>query len=412
MSNILADVAAFSNPYGAQASGEWNLSKGVFSTANGSTVFYYVKDPSPTQKTAVEQIADNGGRRLAVYEYPYFDGQRVADLGRKGETFTFNIKFFGLNYQLLFNAFLDQVVNSNLRGTLTHPVRGSVQARFRDYEFIHVYNEWNSITIKATFVEDNTDELNLISVPASSPDSILRNALQFLTDTQSSVSTLITEVSALLLLPGAIQAAMQNRLQSITGQISRLMGQLVSTFSSDAQLKALATKAENVTGGVPALYTGSSAAQTGGTGTLSQLPPTLQVGFSPTTQTAITSQISNFVNANQITPQQAVFNANLSRAAITAAINEVLNYMGNDGYDITVQYRSLANSMQLAVESAISTAQNKVKNYIVPSPMSLRMIAKNNGLTPDRQNDIEALNPYLASVNLVPAGTKVSVPTK
>lgn len=412
MSNILADVSAFSNPFGAQAQSEWNLSKGVFTTEKGSVVFYYIKDPSPTQRTAIDQMSESGGRRLAIYEYPYRDGQRVTDLGRKGEIFTFNIKFFGTNYELLLNAFIDQVVNANLRGTLTHPIRGSVQARFRDYEFVHVYNEWNAVTIKATFVEDNTDELDLISVPASSPDSVLRNALQFLTDSQSKISTLVTEVSALLLLPNAIKSAMLNRLDSLTGQISRLMGQLVSTFSTDAQLKALSTKAASVAGGVPALYTGTASTQGAGSGSVAQLPVTLQVGFSPTTQAAIVSQISNFVNANQITTQQALFNANQLRAAITLAIAEVLGYLGNDGYETVVQYRALANSVQLAVESAISTAQSKIKIYVVPESMSLRLIAKNNGLDPDRQNDIEALNPYLTSVNFIPAGSRISVPIK
>ncbi len=405
--SILSDLAAFSNPYGAQASGEWDLSKGVFSTANGSTVFYYIKDPSPTQRTAIENISDSGGRRLAVYEYPYFDGQRVTDLGRKGETFTFNIKFFGTQYKLLFNAFLSQVVNTNLRGTLTHPVRGAVQARFRDYEFVHTYGEWNAITIKAVFVEDNTDELNLVSVPGSSPDSVLRNALQLLTDTQSTISNGIFVASALLLLPGAIVASMQNRLNSLTGQISRLLGQLVSTFSSDSQLKSLSTQASAVTGGAPNLNAGT----VGGSGATSQLPPTLQVGYSATTQAAIVAQISNFVNANQITPQQAVFAANQLRLGITAAINEATANLGNDGYDTVLQYRLLANSIQASVESAIAIAQSTVVMYTVPETMSLRMIAKNNGLDPDRQNDIEALNPYLPSINFIPKGSVISVPS-
>jgi prophage DNA circulation protein len=411
MSNILADASSFSNPYGAQAKGEWNLSKGVFTTKDGSTVFYYIKDPAPTQRTAIEQITDSGGRRLAIYEYPYRDGQRVADLGRKGETYTFSIKFFGLNYVSLFNAFLAQVVNSNLQGTLTHPVRGAVSARFRDYEFQHVYNEWNAITIKATFIEDNTEELQAISVPASSPDSVLRNALQFVTDAQSAISTALTEAAGLIALPGAILTSLEQRLSSITGQASRLLGQLVATFSTNAQLQSLATKASNVTGGVPQLYTGTATTQNGGSGTTSQLPPTLQVGFSPTTQTAVVAQIANFVNANQITTSQAVFAANQLRALISAAIADINTYLGNNGYDSMVQYRSLANSMQEAVESAISTAQNQIILYVVPEDMSLRMIAKNNGLDPDRQNDIEALNPYLQSVNLVSEGTQILVPS-
>ena len=83
----------------------------------------------PGELSAVDTISDSGGRRLAVYEYPYVDGQAVQDLGRKGERFTFNIKFFGNNYQLLFKDFIERVSRSTETGTLNHPVRGSFQAR-------------------------------------------------------------------------------------------------------------------------------------------------------------------------------------------------------------------------------------------------------------------------------------------
>jgi HEPN domain-containing protein len=84
--------------------------------------------------------------------------------------------------------------------------------------------------------------------------------------------------------------------------------------------------------------------------------------------------------------------------------------MGNLGYDMTISYRDMAIAVQQMVEVAISASRASVKIYIVPSTMSLRTIAKNNGLTPDRQNDIESLNPYLPSVNFVAAGSRVLVP--
>ena len=135
-----------------------------------------------------------------------------------------------------------------------------------------------------------------------------------------------------------------------------------------------------------------------------------QVGFDPTTQDSINANIAAYVAANQITPQQAVFSANQARAAITAAIAEVNTNMGNYGYDIVVQYRGLATSIQQAVESSLAATQSLVTIYLVQQPMSLRQVAFANGLTADDQNAIEALNPYLASVNYIPAGTQVTVP--
>lgn len=407
--DILANVPAISNPYGVPSQGQWNLRRGVYigNTTKQSIVFFYEeKDPNPTQRTAVDQVTDSGGRRLAIFEYPYVDGQKIVDMGRKGETHVFNIKFFGLNYQQLFNQFIDVVLNQNEQGTIIHPIRGALIVKFRDYEFIHRHDEWNAVTIKATFVEDSTGAINTIQTKNASQDSALRSALQFLTTTQSTISTGITEVSAALLLPSAISAAMKNRLTSIVGQASRLLGQLAATFSSSTQLQQLASQSQNLVGGITSLSAGTVVEGN----SQASLPPVYQVGFDSTTQDAIDGQLSNFVNANQITPQQAVFNANQSRLAISAAIAEIETNLGNDGYDLVVQYRGLAVSIQQATESAIAATQSLVKIFVTPTPMSLRTIAKLSGLDPDRQNDIEQLNPYLASVNYVPAGVKVTVP--
>lgn len=419
LASFTQGIAAFSNPFGAPSNGEWNLSHGIYTTkvSQKSIVFFYEtpKGEPPTQKTAVDQISDSGGRRLAIYEYPYRDGQRVADLGRKGETFTFNIKFHGQNYLTKFQEFLSIVVDSNEPGILTHPVRsgnsnGSIPVKFRDWDFLHRYDEFNAVTIKATFIEDNTDALANANLPAASQDSALRSALQALTDTQSFIASTISTVGADLLLPAAITAGMKTRLASISSQISGLLGSLAATYSTDAQIQALVAQAGSVTGGINKLTAGTVLEQTSGGSQAAQLPPVYQVGFDSATQTQITAQITSYVNANQISPQQAVYLANSARSSISAAIAEVETNFGNGGYDIEIAYRSLSVTIQQAVESSLSSAQSLVTLYTTPVDMSLRQIAFLNGLTPDDQNALEALNPYLASVNLVPEGTQVTVP--
>lgn len=401
--SILADVSAFSNPFGAPSKGQWNLSEGVF-TINGKSIkFFYNKDPSPTQRTGLEQITDTGSRRLAIYKYPYRDGQRVADLGRDGETFTFNIKFYGNNYQQLLYNFLG-IVNQSGIGTLTHPVRSGqkgIPARFKDWEFVHQYGEWNAVTIKAVFIEDNTDALASANVPAVSQDSALRSVLQSLVSSQAFIQQTLFSAGALLLLPASIISAMQLRSASISDQLSSLLGKLTATFSSDAQLKSLAAQA-STSGGVAILTSGITSE--------AELPPVYQVGFDSATQVAVGAQLANFTSGNQITPQQAVFAANQVRMAISAAIAEVDLNLGNDGYAINIQYRSLAVEVQQAVEASIATAQSLVTVYTVPYAMSLRTVAYLNGLTPDDQNALEALNPYLASVNYIARGTVLTVP--
>ena len=127
---LLGDISALSNPFGLPAAGQWNISRGVFTNSNGGQIVFFAEvkaNDIAGQTTAVDQIADSGGRRLAVYEYPYIDGQRVDDLGRKGETYTFNIKFFGLNYQSKFSDFVRLVVNTKGQGQLLHPVYSAVR---------------------------------------------------------------------------------------------------------------------------------------------------------------------------------------------------------------------------------------------------------------------------------------------
>lgn len=415
----ITDIVAAANPFGTTTKGQWNLARGVYTQNPGknktakSIIFFYeiAKGEDQTKQTSLEQISDTGGRRLAIYKYPYRDGQAIADLGREGETFNFNIKFTGQNYQSKLAEFIDVVVNSNVPGTIIHPTRsgtdGAIKVKYHDHEFIHRHDEFNAVTIRVKFLEDATDTIAQANIPLASTDSALRSTLQTLANTQQDISSAIFTASGLLLLPGAIINGMQNRITSITGQVSRLLGQLAATFSSDAQLKTLAAQSAGIAGGIPGLNSGTVAT---GNGTQAQLPPVYQVGFDPTTQSSIDAQSNDFISANQITPQQAVFAANQARASITDAIDEVNENLGNDGYTIVLLYRGLAISIQEAAEASISATQSLVKIYTVPTPMSLRKIAVNNGLDPDRQNDIESLNPYISSVNYVPAGTKVTVP--
>lgn len=407
-SNLLQDIGAFANPFGAPSQGQWNLQRGVYigNTSKKSLIFFYEeKDPNPSQHTAIDQLSDSGGRRLAIFEYPYVDGQKIKDLGRKGETFVFNIKFHGLNYQTLLNQFIDVVINGNEQGTIIHPVRGALIVRLKDHEFQHHYDEWNAVTIKATFVEDNTGAVNAITIKPASPDSALRSALQTLTTAQATISQGLSDVAAVLLLPNAIVNSMKQRLTSVTGQASRLLGQLAATFSSSAQLQNLAAQSSKVVGGTPNLTAGTTSGNAQG-----NLPPVYQAGFDQATQSSVNAQIANYVNASQITPQQAVFNANQGRAAIAAAIAEVETNLGNDGYDINLAYRGIAIAIQQATESSIAATQNLVTIYITPQAMSLRTVADTLGLDPDKQNDIEALNPYLGSLNYIPKGTTLTVP--
>jgi hypothetical protein len=409
--SAVGDLLGFAtNPFGLPSAGVWNLSQAAFKTDGGREVIFWAeKDANPKSKTGLEQVTDSGGRRKVKYEYPYRDGQRVADLGRKGERFSLNVTFYGTDYQVALKDFLEIVVNSKESGTLTHPVRGDIRCGAFDWEFIHRHDQWNAVTIRVQFEEDNTDTLQGLNLKAGSPDSPLRSALGALLSAQKLIGAVISSVSAALLIPGAIKASMQARLDSIVGGATSLLAQLGITFGADAQTQSLLSQAAKV-GGIGNLFSATESISTAAGTVESKVPPTFQVGFTASDQASINSESAAFAAANQITPQQAVFSANEIRKEITAALAEANEYFGNDGYEMVIQYRNITNQIQEAVESAISQATPNVTLYTVPRPMSLRMVAFMNGLDKDRQNDLESLNPYLESVNLISAGVQVMVP--
>ncbi len=416
-----ADISAFTNPFGTPAKGKWNLTPGIWydRKADTATKFYAEIKSGDTNGalTAIDQISDSGARRLAIYEYPYIDGQRVKDLGRKGETYTFNIKFFGPNYQTKLKEFYKNVYQSKNAGELMHPVltaiRGTITTRLQSFDPVHRADEWNSVTFRAVFVEDNTGAIDFASdakksVPA---ESALQQSLKDLVSFQTNVSTLIASATAILQTPAALTAAIKARKDSILGQVSGLLGQLAATFSSTSDFLSVLSVSSGAVGGVAGVSAGVTASRTStGATQVSQLPPVFQVALDSSTQALVEAQSTNFINSNQVTVQSAVYQTNQARAALTTAIAEIESTLGNYGYDIVVQYRTLAVSVQATVEACISAAQSKVKIFVLPKNMTLRQIAFANGLDPDRQNDIEQLNPYLPSINLIPKGSSITVP--
>lgn len=402
-------IPGLGNPFGLPSSGVWNLQKGSFTTPDQGTTVFFVEDrigQFPKQFTAIDSITDGGGRRLAIYEYPYIDGQAVQDLGRKGEKFTMNIKFFGDNYQILFKEFIESVTRSNQKGTLNHPVRGSFTCRFLEWEFVHRGDEWNAVTIKATWIEDNTDQINNLNI-FDSVNALLRRGLSVLSSVSSTITTALSAAVALKSLPSQLENNLFASLKSTISLCSQLLGKLAATYSSDAQFKSLFAHAKS-SGSALNVNSGTVGATSGVPS--GNLPPVYQVGFSQSDQASIDSNISDFTNSSQITPQQAVYLCNQARKTISAAITLAELLLGNDAFSIILQYRILANQMQSTTQGAVTNAQAQVKVYTVPFAMSLRTVAYLNGLVVDRITDIDALNPFLGSLNYVLPGTLLTIP--
>lgn len=439
---LVNSISNLSNPFGPVSAAKWNIQRCLFQQLQGNkfgtnaatlksvVMFYEVNGAKAASgqiaenyqsKTALEQIEDKGGRRLAIYEYPYQDGQAVADLGRKGEEFSLNLKFWGLQYQTRFQDFVENVAKYNGPGQIIHPIRGVFPVKFKEWDFIHKHDEWNSVTIKAIFIEDNSLILQQQNKggsqqkPSVSIDQSIRNALSTLSTVRAAISSAISDVTALLRLPGAIKNAFQLTAKSLTDQIAGLQAQFAATFSTNAQLNQVNAQAAAVgsnllninSGTIPSNTTSSNQGIT----TTSVLPPVLQAGFDPSTSALLLEQITTFVNGSQVTTQQAIYAANQIRSGISQAIIDAEAQFGVYSFDIVFGYRQLAVMVQQLTEDCVSSVTPTIVQYTTPRAMSLRQIAFANNLTPEDQNAIANLNPFLPSINRVEKGTVVLVPS-
>lgn len=435
--DLVNSISNISNPYGGPSTGKWNiqrclfqqLSKGI--VAKSVVLFYETPGASGNKalgeisenyqsKTFLSDVNDKGGRRIARYKYPYKDGQALADLGRMAEIFSMNLKFGGLQYQTRFNDFIANVAKYNGDAQLVHPIRGIIPVKFVDWNYVHTSDEWNFVTIKAVFEEDNSVILQQINKGGGqqkasvSIDQSIRNGLSKLSTYQAAIQGAISDATAILKLPGAIQSALKLRLSSLTNSIAGFQAQLAATFSSNSSLNRVNAQAGQVGGNILNINSGtvsnSTTSNNNGTATTATLPPVFQAGFDPSTDALISSQLSSFVNASQVTTQQAVYTANSIRATISTAIAEAETNLGIYSFDTIFNYRQMAVMVQEITEACVSSVTPQIISYTVLVPMSLRQIAFANNLDPDRGNDIEALNPYIQSVNRVEAGTVVLVP--
>jgi hypothetical protein len=409
MAGILGSIGGFSNPYGSPSQDEWAINSAKFTLLDGSgtSILFFAAKASEDpfgNKSALESVSDSGGRRIAIYEYPYRDGQATEDLGRKGERYSFVLTFFGPRYRERYVEFYQKVITQRSLGILTHPSIGDKPARLMDYEFVHRYDQFNAVSLRCSFVEDNTattgdNQPTLDKVGAI--DSLLRGALSTMTKVNRVVQNNIFAFEAILLLPGATVNAMRLRLSSIMDGHASLLGAMASTFSSNGSIIALASSS----GGINNANSGTSAS----TGNV--LPPVFEVGLPPSEAETVAANQAAFQNANQVTSTQLVYNANVERSKVAEAIAYHESNMGSDSADAVIAYRELVVSFQKAVESCIKSASLQTVQYLVPYEMTLAEAAFLNKLSPDRMVDIERLNPQIESANSIAAGSVIAVPS-
>ncbi len=79
-------------------------------------------------------------------------------------------------------------------------------------------------------------------------------------------------------------------------------------------------------------------------------------------------------------------------------------------FDTNLDLKQTAVQMQDVLEKGIASSQAQIIDYTTPQEMSIREVAFANGLSVQRVQDIDLLNPDLLSVNFIAKGTQVKVP--
>jgi DNA circularisation protein len=354
----------------------------------------FVKDVNPVRfhifkkpdvfNAGLSQVSDTGGRRKAIYQFPYVDGQTTDDLGRSGETWSFDVIFFGPNYLQGWQNLYNQLLKST-SGTLIHPVRGAFTAVPKSWTFTHESATRQALLMRIDFIEHNFNIGSPTSNPvAQTPLSFINTALNKISNLVSAINQIQTEINATIQVKNEITAIVNDL---ITGYKTTLIN-FNLTFNNGSPI--------NVPGAVP-------------TTTSTTISPVAVPANNPFYNNQATNP--NIAQAQSYTTQQAIKASNDYSAQVTSAIQ---TYKDN-GLELS-QYQSIfdiqgtAIALQNVLQSGLQNSQPTVLNYTLPVIMSLREVAFANGLEPDDMASILNLNPDLDSTNSIDAGTVLQVP--
>lgn len=371
----------------------WDIDEGSYGHNGDQILFHVFKTAVDNYAAAVDTVQDSGGKRKIPVVFPYTDGQSTDDLGRKGEIFDINILLFGPNYKKQYKALLAEFLDPT-PGTLVHPVRGRINAVVDDWVVIHSSDKKQAVTMRVRFLEHTfTVDYSQSAVPFTVP-SALTAAVSFI----SKIAQGIAAVQSLAFIASNTRNLVTALMSGYQADYTNVLGQLNQTFnpssSSIPGLNPTVPGQSNQTFGVAASFTDVFT----GTGALSQ---------------SQSSQSQSLTAA--LATQQAIATVSAIRTSLESAIEKMEATESGQGslifFDQILAMKQSAQSMVDVLNLGIQTSKSVVVTYTTPRDMSVREVCFANGLKPDSAYDVEVLNPQLLSMNLIPEGTIVQVPT-
>lgn len=406
----LASAAAL---FGGRDPNEWDI---VEASYNG--VLIHVFESKSPYNAALPSVSDSGGRRIAELQYPYRDGQTTDDLGRKPNAFQFDFMIFGMRYMEGVRDIL-QEFNSPKPGILIHPVRGQFTVKLKDLQITHESQSRKCAHFSASFVEHNFT----IGNPRELRDSSVKGALSAALGIFATIDKALAKIEAAQLLVRAIKNLLNSKLLAYKSSNAGTLVAMNATFNS---------KGGNAD--IPALLPTNSGGTRNKDGSL--ITSSFIVVRSPTDPVSSGGSSSSSSSASAASsrspndPFSSVPTDTLSQEVLVASavsdltkqvisrrdeLVEILQTIYDNGgglelYDTIIELRTTAVLLQEVLERGVASSNAKVIDFTVPRVMSLREVAFLNGLSPNRVQELDILNPFLLSTNYIESGVVVKVP--
>ncbi len=352
----------------------------------GLVVFHIFKSAAD-YGAGVASVEDTGGRRKVPFVFPYRDGQTTDDLGRKGETFDFNILLHGQNYRTVYDKLMKEF-NDPRPGTLVHPVRGRLIVAVQDWTITHSNDQRNAMALRVRFTEHN---FNVAFTPLSSsgkPNSFkaaLTSALEFF----ATADRILTAIESNIFVAQSFKSTVAAAIASYNDAYSATLTNLNSTFNNGSS--------SDIPGLVPS-NTGDNYPLAGSASDVLSAVPT----------TSSSGTLSSALAAQQAQDQVKALRVQLNSVIASMSTGEGAVLF----YEEILDLKQSAIAVQDVLELGLQSSQARVSKYKTPRVMSIREVAFAIGFPVDDVIELELLNPQLLSVNELPKDTELTVPVK
>lgn len=363
---------------------EWDISEAAY--GHDEMILFHVFSTNVDYLASVSNVSDSEGRRKAIWEYPYRDGQSTDDMGRRGSTYEFNAVIFGERYKKALDR-LKKELNDPRPGVLIHPVLGRLNVVADDWSTIHESGVRKAATIRIRFIEHTFD--TGVTFVGRDVNSRISGSLKYF----KQFDDIMTNITANELLLQTAKNTIIAGLNAYKNQFSSVLSKLNATYNPNG--------ASNFPSLLPTNQGGSQTSF-----------PVVQSPSDPYTAVPVAEIESAEFPA--LASEQAVDLVSGLRGTLNQQIANLSESLeGQGALEFSNEILELKNSgieIQGVIEAGLKSSNAKVIIYKTARLMSVREVAFDCGLTPDRSVEIELLNPDLESLNFIEKGISVRVP--